>query len=75
MSDILDFTKYIIKKQETSTTIPTIPIHINRINNIAVFKIKDGYKLELKTPETMNLFESTKNRQNIKMEKTYQVLK
>ena len=26
-----------------------------------MFKIKDGYKLELQTPETMKLFESTKN--------------
>ena len=25
-----------------------------------MFKIKDGYKLELKIPETMKLFESTK---------------
>ena len=26
-----------------------------------MFKIKDGYKLELQTPETMKLFGSTKN--------------
>ena len=25
-----------------------------------MFKIKDGYRLELKTPETMKLFDSTK---------------
>ena len=39
-----------------------IPIHvyINRINNRLVFKIKDGYKLKLQTPETMKLFGSTK---------------
>ena len=30
------------------------------INNRLVFKIKDGYKLELQTPETMILFGSTK---------------
>ena len=50
-------------------------MYINRINNrleiiireliidyrlIIVFKIKDGYKLELQTPETMKLFASTK---------------
>ena len=31
-----------------------------------VFKIKDGYKLEIQTPETIKLFGSTKkiNRQN-----------
>ena len=60
VSDIQDFTKYIIKKRETSTTIPPILVYINRINNRVVFKIKDGYKLELKTPETMKLFDSTK---------------
>ena len=31
------------------------------INNRLVFKIKDEYKLELKTPETMTFFGSTKN--------------
>ena len=30
------------------------------INNRSVFKINDGYKLELQTPETMNSFGSTK---------------
>ena len=31
-----------------------------RINNRLVFKIKDEYKLELQTPETMKLFGNTK---------------
>ena len=35
-------------------------MHVNRIKNIIVFKIKTGYKLELLTPETMKLSESTK---------------
>ena len=34
-------------------------IHINRINDILWFKIKEGYKLELHTPETMKLYGST----------------
>ena len=44
---------------------------MNRINNRLVFKIKDGYKLELQTPETMKLFwQHTKiNRQNKKSRK------
>ena len=43
------------------TTIPPIHVYINRINNNRlVFKIKDGYKLELQMPETMKLFGSTK---------------
>ena len=35
---------------------PPIPIYISKINDKLVLKITDGYKLELKTPETMKLF-------------------
>ena len=35
-------------------------IYINRINNRLVFKIKDGYKLQLQTSETITLSGSTK---------------
>ena len=52
--------KHIIKNHETLTTIPSIHVYINRINNRLVFKIKNGYKLELQTPETMKLFDNTK---------------
>ena len=45
--DIQDYIEYIIKKHETLTTNPPIHVYINRINNRLVFKIKDGYKLEL----------------------------
>ena len=71
MSDIQDYIKYIIKKHETLTRIPPIHVYINRINHRLVFKIKDGYKLELQTPETMKLFGSTKkiNRRNKKQRK------
>ena len=60
VSDTQDCIEYIIKKYETLTTIPPIHVYINKINNRLVFKIKDGYKLELQTPETMKLFGSTK---------------
>ena len=60
VSDIQDYTAYIIKKHETLTTIPPIHVYINRINNRLVFKRKDGYKLELQTPVAMKLFDSTK---------------
>ena len=60
VSDIQDYIEYIIKKHETLTTLPPIHVYINRINNRLVFKIKDGYKLELQMPETMKLFSSTK---------------
>ena len=51
ISDIQDYNKCIIKKHETLTIIPPIYVHINRINIRLVFKVKDGYKLELKMPE------------------------
>ena len=41
--------------------IPTNPpthIYLNRINNRLLFKVKDGYKLELQTPGTMKQLRS-----------------
>ena len=72
VSDIQDYIEYIVKKHETLTTIPHLHVYINRINNRLVFKIKDGYNLELQTPETMKLFGSTKifKRQNKKWRKS-----
>ena len=60
MSYTEDYIKYIIKRHETLPLIPSIHVYINRINIRLVLKIKDGYKLELQTPETMKLFGSTK---------------
>ena len=37
---------------------------MNKIENRIAFKIKAGYYLELLTPETMNLLESTKNKRS-----------
>ena len=37
-------------------------IYLNKIENQIAFKIKTGYYLELLTPETMNLFGSTKSK-------------
>ena len=60
-SDIQVYIEYIIKKNKTLTSISPIHVYISRINNKLVFKIKDGYKVELQTSETMQLFASTKN--------------
>ena len=49
-----------MKKLEAFTTIPPIHVYIDIINDRLVFKIKDGYKLELQISETMKLFRSTK---------------
>ena len=37
-------------------------IYVNKIENRITFKIKTGYNLELLTPETMKLLESTKSK-------------
>ena len=53
VSDIQDYFEYIIKKHETIADILPVQIHVNKIKNRIVFKIKSGYKLELLTKETM----------------------
>ena len=60
ISDIQDYFEFIIKKHETLTENPPIQIYPNKIKNRIVFKVKTGYKLELLSPETMKLLESTK---------------
>ena len=50
-----------LKNLETLTAIPSTYVNINRTNNRLVFKTKDWYKLELKTPSTMKLLGSTGN--------------
>ena len=60
ISDIQDYFEFMIKKHETLTENPPIQIYSNKIKNRIVFRIKNGYKLELSTPETMKLSGSTK---------------
>ena len=60
VSDIQVFNEYIIKKHETLTAISPTYVCIIRINKRLMFKIKDGYKLELHMLETMKLLVSTK---------------
>ena len=73
ISDIQDYFEFIIKKHETLAENPPIQIYPNKIKNRIVFKIKTGYKLELLSPETMKLLESTKKMLiKTKMEKMYQ---
>ena len=49
-----------LKKHETLAEIPPIQIYPNKIKSRMVFKLKTGYTLELLTPETMKLLDSTK---------------
>ena len=60
ISDIQDYFEFIMKKHVILTDNPSIKIYSNKIKNRIVFKIKNGYKLELLTPETMKLLGSTK---------------
>ena len=61
ISEIQDCIEYIIKKHETIGENASILIYANTINNRIVFKIKNGYKLELLSKETMKLLGSTKD--------------
>ena len=60
IADIQDYFGFIIRKRETLTENPPVPIYPNKIKNRIVFKINMGYKLELLSPETMKLLGSTK---------------
>ena len=60
VSDIQDYFEYIIKKHETIADNPPVQIHVNKIKNRIVFKIKTGYKLELLIKETMQILGSSK---------------
>ena len=60
IDDIQDYFEFIIRKHETLAEDPSVELYPNRINNRIVFKIKTGCKLQLLTPETMRLLESTK---------------
>ena len=60
IDDIQDYFGFIIKKHETLSENLSIQIYPNKIKTRIVFKIKNGYKVELLTPETMKLSGSTK---------------
>ena len=61
MQEIQDYIEYIIKKHEIIGETVPILIYANTINNRILFKIKNGYKLELLSKETMKLLGSTKD--------------
>ena len=59
ISDIQDYFEYILKKHSKSVDGPPIEIFVRKNENRIKFKIKNGYYLELLTPETMKLLGST----------------
>ena len=60
IADIQDYFEYISKKSGENIDKPPVQIYVNKIENRVTFKIKNGYSLELLTPETMKLLGSTK---------------
>ena len=62
VSDIQDCFEYILEKYGQDIDEPSVQIYVNTIENRITFKIKNGYSLELLTPETMKLLGSTKNK-------------
>ena len=62
VSDIQDYFKYILKKHGENTNKPSVQIYVNKIENRITFNIKDGYSLELLTPETMKLLGTTEKK-------------
>ena len=64
VSDIQDYFEHILKKHGEDIDKPSVEIYVNKIENRVTFKIKDGYSLDLLTPETMKLLGSTKDKIN-----------
>ena len=62
ISDVQDYFQYILKKHGENIAKPSIQIYVNKIKNRITFKIKNGYRLELLTKETMKLLGSTENK-------------
>ena len=54
-----DCFQYIIQKHGLLIDNPAKRIHVNKIENRITSKIKTGYYIELLTPETIKLLEST----------------
>ena len=62
VSDIQDYFEYILKKHGENIDNPSVKIYANKIENRITFRIKNGYNLELLTPETIKLLGSTENK-------------
>ena len=62
VQDIQDYFEYILKKHSEGVDNPSIRIYVNKIENRITFKIKNGYYLELLTPEKMKLLGSAESK-------------
>ena len=62
VSDIQDCFEYILKKYGEIIVNPSAKIYVHNIENRITFRIKNGYSLELLTPETMKFSEALKTK-------------
>ena len=62
VSDIPDYFEYILKNHRKNADKQSVQIYVNKSENNVTFKVKNGYSLELLTPETMKLLRSTENK-------------
>ena len=62
MDHIQDHFEYILKKHGENIDNPSVKIYVNKIENRTTFKIKNGYTLELLTPDAMKLLGSTEKK-------------
>ena len=53
---------FILKKHGENIDNPSVKIYINKTENRITFRIKNGYGLELLTPETRKLLGNTENK-------------
>ena len=60
ISDTQDYFEYILKKHKEDIDKLSVQIYANKIENRVTFRIKNGYSLELLTPETMKFLEALK---------------
>ena len=65
ISDIQDYFEYIIRKYEAIPDNPPVQIHVNKIINRIVFKIKTGYKFELGQLTTITPHSATMLQKNL----------
>ena len=61
-SDVPDYSEYVLKSHGENTDKPSVQIYVNKTENRVTLKIKNGYSLELLTPETMKLLGITENK-------------
>ena len=64
ISNIQDYFEYILKKHNENVDNPSIKIYVNKIEKKITFKIKNGYYLELLTPEAIKLLGSAESKIN-----------